>query len=869
MPTSAAQYQFAAEFALFLVAASGLALTALRGDLLAPARWARVPLAAGFAGLAAAAFVHGSLISPANSPVVVGFRGGGLALVAVGVLRWRAGPTQGAMAFGVAVGVGGLVAALADADGWAAVLRVASALLMGAGLLLAGNRSIVTRVAASAAASVLLIVLVTSVGLSAVLDSQVQDGAVRRLDARARQAAARIAGETQRQLGREATFLIARISDGDIRQAAQGQASEGINAAVESPSFDAPRAFVLADGRIVAVAALDRLPRGTLERVVASDLYRQALSSGTSRTGLIVTADLAVVAAVQPVSAPGGGRALGAGVMIQPLDRAYLDQESTDDAATSLALVGPGGVLATFGDPPPATVLQAQAAQVFGTSTTSVLMRGDRFIAAAPVVEAGGSTPLALVASQPTEVVEKTRQELFNTLFLIALGGAVLALAFAAVVGERIGAGVRRLTTAAQRVQAGDLSVRTNLVSSDEVGVLSQAFDSMAASIDEQTTALQAAAADEARLRNRLQAIVSGMGEALVAVDAGGGVTEMNEAAEAMFGVLTGAALGRRIDDLARISSEEGLDLGRMLARPPAERWSSPAVLHTETGAVPVALSVGPLEGPGGERSGAVVMLRDLRREREVERMKREFLSRVGHELRTPLAPIMGFSQLLVSRPVTGPAAAEMLSSIHESSKKLKRIIEMLEFFASLEAGRQVLNTEVTAVRDIIEAAVASRSPAINGSHQVTRRVARQLPPVRVDPAWLEKAVGELIDNAAKFSPKGGRISVRADLVQHAGKPRVAITVADKGIGMTEEQLDQAFTEWSQGDESDTRSFGGLGLGLPLVRRVAQALGGDVIAESEPDKGSKVSILLPPVDDGPAPRRARSSRGAAAGSRPA
>ncbi len=166
------------------------------------------------------------------------------------------------------------------------------------------------------------------------------------------------------------------------------------------------------------------------------------------------------------------------------------------------------------------------------------------FFSARPVEAADGTPVMVLVATTPTTLVDNTRESLFRTLFLIALGGTLLALLLAAFVGERIGARVRRLTVAATAIQEGDLTARAGLDTSDEVGVLGSTFDAMASSLEDQTAALRQAADDETRLRNRLEAIVAGMGEALVAVDARGRITDFNQAAEELVGV--GVGVGAR-----------------------------------------------------------------------------------------------------------------------------------------------------------------------------------------------------------------------------------------------------------------------------------------------------------------------------------
>jgi signal transduction histidine kinase len=184
----------------------------------------------------------------------------------------------------------------------------------------------------------------------------------------------------------------------------------------------------------------------------------------------------------------------------------------------------------------------------------------------------------------------------------------------------------------------------------------------------------------------------------------------------------------------------------------------------------------------------------------------------------------------------------------------------MLEFFASVEAGQAVLRPAAVDVRDVLTAALdADEVHGLNG-HVITRRVARDTPLVMADPHWLRRSVEELVDNAVKFSPTGGRVTVTAG---PADAGMVEISIRDNGVGMTADELERAFAEWAQGDESDTRAYSGLGLGLALVQRVAERHGGRISCQSEPRKGSKFSILVPavPTDEGDASRRrSRASR---------
>ncbi|MBV8979915.1 MAG: HAMP domain-containing protein, partial [Acidimicrobiia bacterium] len=471
---------------------------------------------------------------------------------------------------------------------------------------------------------------------------------------------------------------------------------------------------------------------------------------------------------------------------------------------------------------------------------------GGFFIAAQPKATAEGNVVFAFVASEPTTLVDNTRNSLFRTLFLVALGASLLALVVALAVGDRIGSGLRQLTAAAEGIQAGDLSVRAAVRSEDEIGVLGNTFDSMATSIESLADELRQAADDEAQLRNRLEAVVAGMGEALIAVDGNGRITTFNRAAEELVARPATAALGRLIDKVVKLTSEDGQDLSARMRKPSAAPWNEAGHVVQRGGTeVPVVLSAGALLAASGELAGAVFVLRDMRREREVERMKTEFLSNISHELRTPLTPIKGYAEMLRRRDVPRPQAREFLSGIIDSTDRLERVVDLLVSFAAFEAGRLRLRAEPLKVRELLDDLGARWQAKLDPSHPLTKRVARNLPEVLGDKRLLERSLDELLDNAVKYSPGGGRVSVTAKLSNNGKGPQVEIAVTDHGIGIPEDRIDSVFDEFAQADASATREFGGLGLGLSFVRRIVAAHEGDLLCESKPGKGSTFSIVLP------------------------
>lgn len=857
MSASLAQYQFAAEFALYLVAVAGLALAALRTDVVTENKWARGALSFGFAALAGSAFIHGSLLrTNALDLLVVGPRAAGILLVAAGALAWRDRRSRWVLLAGVMAIAVGTVLSVWNSEIASAAARGIGAAVVGAALLVASRRAIAARVAATTAASVLLVVLVLSLGLSVVLQKTIEDTAISSVDNRARTettAVEQLRAETIRQARLLEAFLIQQKDAAPqedfaslIQAAGLGEpvpALADLIQTVSDTSFSRlPAAYASANGVRVATSGLGD---ADLASIVGSDVLKQTILEGTERGSVTATANRAFVTAAVAVRTEREG-VVGAVIAATPLDRTYLLQRSQQDSGLSLALLSQFGEVASIGVQPQVGARAQLVRDVFDRGVGAVRVTDRRFISAHPIRASNGRTILVLIASTPTTSVDRARLQLFRTFFEIALGGALLALVLATVVGEQIGGGVRRLTIAAGAIQSGDLGVRTQIQSDDEVGFLSAAFDSMVSSLHENNAALAQAADGEARLRNRLEAVVAGMGEALIAVDESGTVSEFNAAAAELVGIDAAEARGRPLTEVLCIVAEDSSDLSPRLAEPGARRWSSLATLKTGAGTVPVAVTAGALRDAEGLSVGSVIVLRDLRGEQEVARMKRDFLSRVGHELRTPLTPIIGYAKLLASRDLPPAKVREVNATILELANRQFRIVEMVEFFASIEAGRDPMRVAPVDVAALLNDVVGKRADSA-ANHTITRRIRRGTPEVLADAHWLGRAVDELVDNAIKFSPTGGPIQVTAGPTADLGQPAVVVTVADRGTGMSPEQLDEAFVEFTQGDESDTRAFGGLGLGLSLVRQVAERLGGRVTCETKVGRGSKFSILLPVV----------------------
>jgi signal transduction histidine kinase len=327
----------------------------------------------------------------------------------------------------------------------------------------------------------------------------------------------------------------------------------------------------------------------------------------------------------------------------------------------------------------------------------------------------------------------------------------------------------------------------------------------------------------------------------------------VNPAAEQMLDVRENRVLGVRVGKLIRGRDRAGNEFDSRFGSSTTEAWSASGFLDHDTW--PVAIAAAPIRDDAARLVGAVYALRDMRREHEVERMKTEFLSNISHELRTPLTPIKGYAEMLRLRRVPPGRARAFLDGILDASERLERIIDILVNFAALEAGRLVLRTEDVDVASVVHG-LSERWQSRTPHHQVEEKVSSRMPRVVADRRLLERSIDELIDNAVKYSPEGGRIVVGVKVSANGSGRALTITVTDQGLGIEPDDVPKIFADFQQLDGSATRRFGGLGLGLPFVQRVVEAHRGHITVDSEPGTGSVFMITLP--IEGPA-TRARSN----------
>ena len=345
--------------------------------------------------------------------------------------------------------------------------------------------------------------------------------------------------------------------------------------------------------------------------------------------------------------------------------------------------------------------------------------------------------------------------------------------------------------------------------------------------------------------RSELEATLRGIGDAVVGTDARLRLTVLNPIAAQVFGLRRGVAAGQRLTevidnrDLVALFEETLASHDRPIIREislPAPSGERPVNFYQALAS--------PLVGEGNEVLGAVVVLRDITHQKELDRVKSDFLSVVSHELRTPLHSIKGFVDIILMGK-TGPVSdtqRDFLQTVQQQAEALQNMINDLLEFSRLEAGQVRLKIEPISLGQVVEGVVERLTPlAQEANLRLVSQVPVDLATIEADRARLEQVLTNLCSNAIKFTPANGTVTIRAaDLGD-----RVQVSVADTGIGIPSNQLERIFERFYQVDGSSTRSYRGAGLGLTICKHIVEYHGGRIWAESAMGQGSTFHFILP------------------------
>jgi PAS domain S-box-containing protein len=335
--------------------------------------------------------------------------------------------------------------------------------------------------------------------------------------------------------------------------------------------------------------------------------------------------------------------------------------------------------------------------------------------------------------------------------------------------------------------------------------------------------------------RERSVAILANTADGIVAVDRDGKVVLWNSAAEGITGIPASVALGRAPVDVLQRSLEAAEDGARGDRLVPITRGREEVWLSV-TEAV--------MRDPLGAVAGGIFAFRDISGDRLVEQVKSDFVSTVSHELRTPLTSIYGFAETLLRQDVMfGEEEREtFLRYIASESQRLTSIVDTLLNVARLDTGDLQVNLSETDVRDVVGQVLETVAATDVNGHRFVVELPEEPLAARADPEKLRQVCSILVENALRYSPDGGKVTVGAARRQDT----VEVSVADEGIGIPQADQEQIFRKFYRGADAELRAgAGGTGLGLFIARGLVTAMGGRIWVSSQEGEGSRFAFELP------------------------
>ncbi len=255
------------------------------------------------------------------------------------------------------------------------------------------------------------------------------------------------------------------------------------------------------------------------------------------------------------------------------------------------------------------------------------------------------------------------------------------------------------------------------------------------------------------------------------------------------------------------------------------------------------SMQISPVMGNDGKLLSLIAVFHDITELKKLERIRAEFVANVSHELKTPLTAIKGFVETLKVSAKEDPTAVErFLDIIDKQAQRLENLVNDLLILSSIEFKEAKMNFTPEPLNKIITSVVTLQKKTIDGKgHQVIVEIPENLPNILADRQRMEQVFLNLLDNAVKFTPAGGKITIQA----RWEKPYVCVEVKDNGVGIPAEHLSRVFERFYRVDKARSREAGGTGLGLSIVRQIISAHQGKIEVESILDSGSTFRIFLP------------------------
>jgi two-component system, OmpR family, phosphate regulon sensor histidine kinase PhoR len=486
--------------------------------------------------------------------------------------------------------------------------------------------------------------------------------------------------------------------------------------------------------------------------------------------------------------------------------------------------------------------IQQAVATGRGTDLRTSHTTGERTLYVAIGLNSANQTrPSAFLRlGMPMTTFDREVDKLHRNLALAFGIAFLIAVALSVGLAHSITRPLSNIAIAAQRLAKGDQGVRIQTGSRDEVGLLADTLNHM-------TDQLKSKIDELSEDRAQLLAMLTSMVEGVMVLDCRGRVLQVNPALERMFDVTRLEARGHPCSDVFRHPQLDTL-VSKVLTK--RMNQEDEILLHPSGRSLHIEASATACDREN--EACAVLVFHDVTELRRLEHIRKDFVANVSHELRTPLTSIKGYIEALLDGAKDNPdTSTQYLDIILKQSDRLNLILDDLLQLSKIESGQVIFKREPLHIRRAIERTLAMIKPlADKKGHRLVSSVEDDLPAVLGDEDRLTQVLSNLLDNAVKYTPEKGTITVATHRVfDDAPPPAMVIamdlSVTDTGIGIPDQDRPRVFERFYRVDKARSRELGGTGLGLAIVRHIVEGLGGRVWVEANAPAGSRFVVRLP------------------------
>jgi two-component system phosphate regulon sensor histidine kinase PhoR len=449
-------------------------------------------------------------------------------------------------------------------------------------------------------------------------------------------------------------------------------------------------------------------------------------------------------------------------------------------------------------------------------------------------------SPILLRLGMPMLQLDREIKKLQRSLTIAFSSAFLISIAFSIWLARSITQPLSDIATVAQQLVAGIPGIRIQTTARDEVGLLADTLNRMT---DQLGTKIRELSEDRAQLLAMLISMVEGV----MVLDYRGVVLQVNPALERMLNVSGSDTRSRNYTEVIR--HPQLIELTSTVLKTRMGRGDE--IILAPTGqCLQVEASVA-----GGQRENeacVVLVFHDMTELRRLEKIRKDFVANVSHELRTPLTSIKGYVEALLDGGKDDPkTTTDFLEIILKQSDRLNLILEDLLELSKIESGQVLFKREPFNVQNAIERTLAMMKPlADKKGHHLTSWVAPDLPLLAGDEERLVQVLTNLVDNAVKYTPERGAITIAAHSLPQSqttgsGIGAIELSVTDTGIGIPEPDRPRVFERFYRVDKARSRELGGTGLGLAIVKHIVEGHGGQVWVEANEPTGSRFVVRLP------------------------